>query len=49
MNFSIQIINIVKELKAKHESVISKQIGRSGALGKEKSALKKADFWSECS
>ena len=30
MNFSIQIINLVKELKAKHESVISNQIGRSG-------------------
>ena len=31
MNFSIQIINLVKELKAKHEFVISKQIGRLGA------------------
>ena len=30
MNFSIQIINLVKELKTKHESVISNQIGRSG-------------------
>ena len=30
MDFSVQIINLVKELKAKHESVISKQIGRSG-------------------
>ena len=30
MNFSVQIINLVKELKAKHESVISNQIGRSG-------------------
>ena len=30
MDFSIQIINLVKELKAKHESVISNQIGRSG-------------------
>ena len=30
MNFSVQIISIVKELKAKHESVISNQIGRSG-------------------
>lgn len=30
MNFSVQIVNLVKNLKAKHESVISNQIGRSG-------------------
>ncbi|MBO4836471.1 MAG: four helix bundle protein [Clostridia bacterium] len=30
MDFSVQIINLVKELKTKHESVISSQIGRSG-------------------
>ncbi|MBR4911018.1 MAG: four helix bundle protein, partial [Clostridia bacterium] len=30
MDFSIQIIDLVKELKGKHESVISNQIGRSG-------------------
>ena len=30
MDFSVQIISLVKELKAKHESVISTQIGRSG-------------------
>lgn len=30
MDFSVQIINLVKELKAKHESVIANQIGRSG-------------------
>ena len=30
MDFSIQIINLVKELKAKHETIISNQIGRSG-------------------
>ena len=30
MDFSVQIINLVKELKMKHESVISNQIGRSG-------------------
>ena len=30
MNFSVQIVNLVKDLKAKHESVISNQIGRSG-------------------
>ena len=30
MDFSVQIIALVKELKAKHETVISNQIGRSG-------------------
>ena len=30
MSFSVQIINLVKELKAKHESVMANQIGRSG-------------------
>ncbi|MBQ6165393.1 MAG: four helix bundle protein [Clostridia bacterium] len=30
VNFSVSIINLVKELKAKHEPVISNQIGRSG-------------------
>ena len=30
MNFAVQIINLVKELKSKHETVISNQIGRSG-------------------
>ena len=30
MDFSIQIVNLVKDLKSKHESVISNQIGRSG-------------------
>ena len=30
MSFSVQIINLVKDLKAKHESVIANQIGRSG-------------------
>lgn len=30
MDFAVQIINLVKELKGKHESVISNQIGRSG-------------------
>ena len=30
MDFSVQIINLVKGLKSKHESVISNQIGRSG-------------------
>jgi len=30
MDFSVQIINLVKDLKSKHEAVISNQIGRSG-------------------
>ena len=30
MEFSVDIINLVKYLKANHESVISNQIGRSG-------------------
>lgn len=30
MDFSVQIVNLVKDLKAKHETVISNQIGRSG-------------------
>ena len=30
MDFAVQIINIVKDLKEKHETVISNQIGRSG-------------------
>ena len=30
MDFSVSIINLVKELKLKHESIISNQIGRSG-------------------
>ena len=30
MDFSVRIINLVKDLKSKHETVISNQIGRSG-------------------
>ena len=30
MDFSVKIINLVKVLKAKHETIISNQIGRSG-------------------
>ena len=30
MEFAVQIINLVKFLKEKHESIISNQIGRSG-------------------
>ena len=30
MSFAVQILDLVKELKEKHESIISNQIGRSG-------------------
>lgn len=30
MDFSVQIMKLVKDLKSKHETVISNQIGRSG-------------------
>ena len=30
MNFAVSIINLVKDLKSKHETIISNQIGRSG-------------------
>ena len=30
MSFAVSIINLVQELKSKHETVISNQIGRSG-------------------
>ncbi len=30
MDFSVDIINLVKNLKSNHESIISNQIGRSG-------------------
>ena len=30
MNFAVSVINLVKDLKSKHESIISNQIGRSG-------------------
>jgi len=30
IDFAVEIINLVKGLKAKHESIISSQIGRSG-------------------
>ncbi|MBO4933569.1 MAG: four helix bundle protein [Clostridia bacterium] len=30
MDFAVSVINLVKDLKAKHETIISNQIGRSG-------------------
>ena len=52
MDFSVQIINLVKDLKAKHESVISNQIGRSGTsvganIYEAKYAQGKKDFISK--
>ena len=52
MTFSVQIINLVKDLKAMHESVISTQIGRSGTsiganIYEAKYAQGKKDFISK--
>ena len=52
LDFSVQIINLVKDLKAKHESVISNQIGRSGTsiganIYEAKYAQGKKDFVSK--
>ncbi len=49
VDFAISIINLVKELKAKHESIISNQIGRSGTsiganIREAQYAHGKADF-----
>ena len=30
LDFAVSIINLVKSLKAKHETIIANQIGRSG-------------------
>ena len=30
LDFAVQIISLVKDLKSKHETIISNQIGRSG-------------------
>lgn len=49
MTFAVSIINLVKDLKAKHESIISNQIGRSGTsiganIREAQYAHGKADF-----
>lgn len=49
MDFAVSIINLIKELKLKHESVISNQIGRSGTsiganIREAQCAHGKADF-----
>lgn len=52
MEFSIQIMQLVKDLKTKHESVIANQIGRSGTsiganIYEAKYAQGKKDFISK--
>ena len=49
MDFAVTIIDLVKELKGKHESIISNQIGRSGTsiganIREAQYAHGKADF-----
>lgn len=49
MNFAVSIINLVKQLKEKRESIISNQIGRSGTsiganIREAQYAHSKADF-----
>ena len=52
MDFAVDIINLVKELKSKRESIISNQIGRSGTsiganIREAQYAHGKADFVSK--
>ena len=52
MDFAVQIINLVKDLKSKHETIISNQIGRSGTsiganIREAQYAHGKADFISK--
>ena len=52
MDFSVEIINLVKYLKSNHESIISNQIGRSGTsiganIYEAKYAQGKKDFISK--
>ena len=52
MDFAVSIIELVKELKAKRESIISNQIGRSGTsiganIREAQYAHSKADFVSK--
>ena len=49
MEFSVDIINLVKNLKANHETIIANQIGRSGTsiganIHEANYAASKADF-----
>ena len=52
IDFAVNIINLVKDLKAKHESIISNQIGRSGTsiganIREAQYAHSKSDFISK--
>ena len=52
MDFSVDIINLVKFLKANHETIISNQIGRSGTsiganINEANYGQSKADFISK--
>ena len=52
MEFSVDIINLVKHLKSNHESVVANQIGRSGTsiganIHEAQYAQGKKDFISE--
>ena len=52
MEFSVEIINLVKHLKSNHEAIISNQIGRSGTsvganIYEAKHAQGKKDFISK--
>lgn len=49
MDFAVSIVNLVKKLKEKHETIISNQIGRSGTsiganIREAQYAHSKADF-----
>ncbi len=49
IDFAVEIINLVKQLKAQHESIISNQIGRSGTsiganIHEAQYAQSKSDF-----
>ncbi|MBR4691254.1 MAG: four helix bundle protein [Oscillospiraceae bacterium] len=49
MDFAVSIVHLVKELKVKHETVISNQVGRSGTsiganIREAQYAHGKADF-----
>ena len=53
MEFAVQIINLVKQLKEQRESIISNQIGRSGTsiganIREAKYAHGFADFYQKC-
>ena len=53
MEFAVEIINLVKQLKEQRESIISNQIGRSGTsiganIREAKYAHGTADFISKC-